>query len=129
MRHTQKAIAIISAENSNLAKLVNESRTDSLDEKMRRMKLSFSYCEGMYKGQSEFSFLVLTPDQKTIDKLISLGREFNQESILFSRPDYSTYLYMIESGDIIELGNLHEVENIDGLEAYTKIGSRFFTCD
>ena len=117
MRTENVEICIISAELATNSTLVNQSATTRIEIGLQDLK--HTKCLGVYKGTPEVSFLVIIHSDKDRAKLIDLAQDFNQESILISRPDRSSYLYMIENGDKIELGELQEVESVEGLDAFT----------
>ena len=97
----------------------NKEATETLTRRLTEQGLSFTETLGVYKGTPEVSFLVIIHSDKDRAKLIDLGHRFNQESILISRPDRTSYLYTIENGDKIEIGDLVEVDSVEGLDAFT----------
>ena len=119
MRTENVEICIISAELSSRSVQFNTRTTHNMETILNDYGFSFTQVLGSYKGATEQSFLVIIHSDKDRAKLIDLAQDFNQESILISRPDRSSYLYMIENGDKIELGELQEVESVEGLDAFT----------
>lgn len=119
MRTENVEICIISAELSSRSVQFNTRTTHNMETILNDYGFSFTQVLGSYKGATEQSFLVIVNSDKDRAKLIDLAQDFNQESILISRPDRSSYLYMIENGDKIELGELQEVESVEGLDAFT----------
>ena len=80
-------VMILSAEKHGLNQMENEQRTAELESCLRMYGAPFKQVEGAYKGVTEIAFVVVLParwafQRETIDELLSLAADFEQESVL-----------------------------------------------
>ena len=87
---------------------------------------------GVYKGHREFSYLIPTTSEWLEHKIKSIANIHGQESVLFVRNDRSAYLYMLRTGQTVELGQWMEVDEntAERVGAYTHDTktNKFYTC-
>lgn len=117
---------IISAERFNLSKEENAKRTMTMVDTLLHEGVDFIACHGVYKGTAERSFMVMDTGLETAWLIERLAEVFEQESVLEVREMKATLVYF--NGTKPEyLGDfgLHDGD-VDGLEAYTKVGSKVF---
>ena len=121
----------ISAELSTLSIEQNKRRTESLNRVMQGLKLAgltVDEVQGVYKGTSEKSFRVTTSNDElfNVSFIRGLARRLEQESILWVKDDGKSFLDFIQSGDMVHIGTMREVESVQGLEAYSVIGTKCY---
>lgn len=117
---------IISAERFNLTKEENAKRTMTMVDTLLHEGADFIACHGVYKGTAERSFMVMDTGLETSCMIVLLAEAFEQESVLEVREMKANLVYF--DGTKPEyLGDfgLH-TGDVEGLEAYTKIGSEVF---
>lgn len=67
---------------------------------------------GRYKGVQNNAYVVIVNDDDDRVAVESLARQYNQESVLFSRSDRSSYLWFTDDGQTEEIGKLRTVANL-----------------
>lgn len=117
---------IISAERFNLSKEENAKRTMAMAATLLHEGADFIACHGVYKGTAERSFMVMDTGLATACLIELLAQDYEQESVLEVREGKATLVYFDDTkpeylGDF----GLHNGA-VDGLEAYTKVGSKVF---
>ena len=118
---------IISAERFNLTKEENAQRTLAMVATLLLEGVDFIACHGVYKGTAERSFMVMGTDLQTTCLIDRLARVFDQESVLEVRKLKATLVYFDGKTKPEYLGHFGPYDgDVDGLEAYTKIGPDVF---
>lgn len=107
----------------------DKKNTDMLFKTLRMLEFKdITYVEGCYKGQVEDSFMVKldgSVDNGFI-KLVELGEQFDQESIMLVCKDNNAHIVYM-SGSVESIGKLKEVDSIEGLDAYSRIDGKYFS--
>lgn len=115
---------IISAERFNLSKEDNHLRTMAMAASLLSEGLDFIACQGVYKGTAERSFMVLGTGLPTACVIERLANVYEQESVLEVRELKATLVYFDGETKPEYLGRFEpHTGSVDGLEAYTKIGT------
>ena len=125
MNITQQVI-ILSGELSTVND--NTRRTALLNDMIAELRLPFKRANGVYKGQSENSFVVIVNDQTDIDTLANFAfKSFGQESILHQDANQEARL-IFANGTTQRLGRLEQVskELAESLENYTVMDGKFY---
>lgn len=114
---------IISAERFNLSKEENAQRTMAMTATLLLEGVDFMACQGVYKGTAERSFMVI--DHGLPAGLIErLAKAYEQESVLEVRELKATLVYFDGRTKPEYLGYFGPHRgDVEGLEAYTKIGT------
>lgn len=95
----------------------NEPREDHILLHEKLTKSQFKTLQGMYKGESETSYLV---DADFKNLALKLAKEYNQESILFIDETREAYLiYMNNSAEKVHIGSFQATKSVKGHDAYT----------
>ena len=91
--------------------------------KLQHNKLKFKEVIGSYQGVSEKSFMVDLDGNFNLDDFISMGRLFNQDSILFVNDLNQATLIFMDGRESINLGKMKQVTEFEAKsnEAYTFI--------
>lgn len=119
MRSRYRKTATISAELSNLQIEDNKLRTDCLREALRRLGADIRTFEGCYKGSVETSFMVALEGSVTLQTIVNLAQEYNQESILTIDEELNTTLLYMD-GRVENLGLYQEVKEWNKGDCYSK---------
>lgn len=125
MNITQQVV-ILSGELSTVND--NTRRTALLNDMIAELRLPFKRANGVYKGQSENSFVVIVNDQTDIDTLANFAfKSFGQESILHQDANQEARL-IFANGTTQRLGRLEQVskELAESLENYTVMDGKFY---
>lgn len=118
---------IISAERFNLSKEENAQRTMAMLATLLRDGADFLTCHGVYKGTEERSFIVMDGGLQTACLIARLAKEYEQESVLEVREMKATLVYFDGKTKPEYLGYFGPHDgDVDGLEAYTKIGNAVY---
>jgi hypothetical protein len=101
--------------------LAANGQEDKLIQLLKGDNIAFKEVQGMYKGVTERSFVVLDPGLDLEPAIRSLARMFNQESYLRVDPSRKSYLIYLESTKVEYIGSFdaadkHVTKNVD---AYT----------
>ena len=118
---------IISAELENVQLAVNEINTAHLERDLINTGLHCMPAIGCYKGVKEASFVVLCNNLHDVMRIECLGmQKYKQDSVLII--DTLTSVVMLKYADeCLAIGrNLVQVENTEGLEAYTIINDEIW---
>lgn len=87
-------------------------------------------CEGHYRGENELSFLVRINGPEIIGKIMTLCKEFNQESYLVIH-ETTDEAEIIErgTGDVMHYGKWSEIAPVEvkNHDGYTKIKDNYYT--
>ena len=85
--------------------------------------------EGVYKGKHERAYIVPLIDT-TLNDVLKLAREFDQESILFLDNQRQGWLHYCDRCLSDYLGTFKEVSPMvaDTLDTYTKDGVKYYAC-
>jgi hypothetical protein len=124
-----KKFTIISAELSTLGKFENDANTVNLTKFLIANELDFKRAEGCYKGTSEVSFIVDTPNVQVFNKLFKAAKNiFDQESILYVDEKSQGHLMFTKNYDMEHLGTFTQVnpKRIEELEAYTIVDNTLY---
>lgn len=126
-------ITFISAERSELSTSQNSTRTEELRYALEALNLQYQEVSGVYQGDSEDSFLVLTPggtSGETWRELITLAKWFKQESILHVGSDRYGSLYYTDSGKWEGLGKFKELPKYQAAArtSYSIINNKYYDC-
>ena len=114
---------IISAERFNLSKEENAKRTMAMVATLLHEGADFIACHGVYKGTAERSFMVMDSGLP-IGLIEHLAKAYEQESVLEVRELKATLVYFDGETKPEYLGHFVQHDgDVDGLEAYTKIGT------
>ena len=91
--------------------------------KLQHNKLKFEEVIGSHQGISEKSFMVDLDGNFNLDDFISMGRLFNQDSILFVNDLNQATLIFMDGRESINLGEMKQVTEFEAKsnEAYTFI--------
>lgn len=117
---------IISAERFNLSKEENAKRTMTMVSTLLHEGADFIACHGVYKGTAERSFMVMDAGLQTDCLIELLAQDYEQESVLEVREMKATLIYFDDTNpEYLGDFGLHNGD-VDGLEAYTKVGSKVF---
>ena len=118
---------IISAERFNLSQEENTQRTMDMAVTLLHEGVDFIACHGVYKGTAERSFMVMDAGLQTSCLIDRLARAYEQESVLEVRELKATLVYFGVKTKPEYLGYFGPHDgDVDGLEAYTKIGSKVY---
>lgn len=123
-----KQVVILSATKNGDSIENTNFRTKTLRGVLGDIRLPFSEATGVYKGQTETSFVVVVNDNFDIDTLKSLAfKNFDQESILVQDANQEAYL-IFSDGSRLELGRLEQVseEQAKKLDNYTILNGEFY---
>lgn len=107
----------------------DKKNTDMLFKTLKMLGFNdVTYVEGCYKGQVEDSFMVKLDGSinNGFIKLVELGEQFDQESIMLVYNDNNAQIVYM-SGSIESIGKLQEVDSIEGLNAYSRIDGKFYS--
>lgn len=117
---------ILSAELENLHPSENNTRTDRLEYMLNELRLPYKAIEGVYKGVSEASFLVVVKDESEIECVTDLGlKSFGQESILFR--DFKGQASLVFNNGITQdIGTFTRTTEVS--ECYSIVGGQKWVC-
>ena len=118
---------IISAERFNLTEEENAQRTTAMVATLLLEGADFLACQGVYKGTAERSFMVMDNGLQTAYLIARLAKAYEQESVLEVRDLKATLVYFDGETKPEYLGHFGPHDgDVDGLEAYTKVGPDVF---
>lgn len=118
----------ISAELSSESISYNVKATRLLGKLLDLKGIDYSPVQGSYKGATESSYMI-EGDYKTLDLVRDMARLFNQDSILIVTNDNRAMLnYMHGANKSLYIGTWTEVNSVDGLDAYSIIDGKYYTC-
>lgn len=125
MKETIKDFIILSAYQSDLSDSENINEHETLEYMLNSWGLSFTECEGMYKGQKEKSFLVIIKSFEWLKFLSNLAwYDFNQESVLtrYNNNIFLSFDYNDRTQPNVYFDSLKSVKESEALksEGYTK---------
>ena len=123
-----KQVVILSATKTGDSVENTNFRTKTLRGVLGDLRLPFSEATGVYKGQTETSFVVVVTDNFDIDTLKGLAfKNFDQESILVQDSNQEAYL-IFNNGTTQNLGRLEQVseEQAKELDNYTILNGNFY---
>ena len=121
-------VVILSAELDGLSPVENSHRTRILRHCIEDCRLSFSEAQGVYKGGSETSFVVLVDSDDEIQALKDLAfKNFGQESVLYQDANQETYLIFADNSTE-RLGRLQQTskEVATSLDNYTILNGSYY---
>lgn len=115
-------VVFISAFTNNIEDYTMHS---SMKHILNMNNLNFQVVNGVYKGQSELSFMVELTDKCNLDFFKTMGRLFQQESILYVNDDSDAYLVFTEDEASDKIGKMQIVskEEAESNDAYTHVTS------
>jgi hypothetical protein len=103
----------------------NDARTARLENMLVDLKLSYKRVEGVYKGTSEVSFMVIVKDEAEIQTITDLGLiTFAQESVLF-RDLHGNAKLVYKDGEE-NIGTFKQVDDVINLDAYTIVNNNYW---
>ena len=115
---------IISAERFNLSREENAQRTVAMVATLLLEGADFLACQGVYKGTEERSFMVMDAGLQTACLIERLAKTYEQESVLEVRELKATLVYFDGETKPEYIGYFGPHDgDVDGLEAYTKVGT------
>lgn len=126
---TEIPFAILSAARAEFSAEVNESRHAALGSQLRGRNLDFAAVAGHWQGNAEPAYIVLLPDARALALVLLLASRYAQEAVLLvdanraaelRTVDYSAGAAGVRWGLAMALGSWREVDDTDGLEAYTE---------
>lgn len=121
---------ILSAELSTLSESENRQRTETLKHMLDDLNLEYIPAQGCYKGTTEQSFVVSTPDVITFNVVANFAfNNFAQESVLYVDGDKSAHLMYGTNFKNELLGTFNQVNPklIESLDAYTIIDNTVYS--
>lgn len=118
---------IFSAEHFKRDEENNAKAAYSLIGYLNMVNMPYSEVMGSYKGTTENS-VMLSGNHKTLQSARDLGRIYGQESILVIQDDDSAALHYLKTGKVEPIGTFQQVDTVDGLDAYSVIDGKFYTC-
>jgi len=127
MNITQQVV-ILSAELGNLCPIENSNRTRILRHCIEDCKLSFGEAQGVYKGGSEASFVVIVNNDDEIQALKDFAfKNFGQESVLYQDANQEAYLVFTDNSTE-RLGRLQQTtkEVAENLDNYTILNGSYY---
>jgi hypothetical protein len=132
MKQTQfDRLVIISASLEFKTQLENNDRTLNLGKSLDDLNMNFTSSQGVYRGSSEQSFVVLPRNDEELQVLKDLAfNNFFQESILLR--GYNGQAMLVYSDDTTEeLGTIKQVSPklIEQLESYTVMNGNVYTTE
>lgn len=77
--------------------------------------INYKQVNGVYKGQTELSYVISTPTPETLQNVYNLAKQYSQESILFVDADRNAELVYINTGKRVALGGF---KCVNRTEAY-----------
>ena len=83
---TNEPIILISAERAELSDEENTRRDDLLEDMLIERRLPYMPVVGMYEGNRERSFAVLTITTMDREAVVKLSQAFEQDSVLYLSP-------------------------------------------
>lgn len=112
---------------------INHQNHEKAKEMLIKSNTSFTIVKGVYKGNSELTFMLISTDVKkhinNLDIALNLGLLFNQESVLEVLNDDTAILHNI-GGEMVKIGKFTEVSETEslGYDSYTyePTSKRFF---
>lgn len=125
-----KNITTLSAELNTLSDSENQNRTELLERMLIDLKFDYVVAEGCYKGDTEISFIVKTPDVTTFNVLYSIAKnQFDQESVLYVDGDSNAMLMYSENFGMESIGVYSQVnpKRIEELDAYTIVDGSVYS--
>lgn len=117
MKHLNKHIFIVSAFQASQDDYTNSYNHDMLTAMLDRLAIPFKVLVGHYKSRMELSVLIVGQDKERLVQAVA--RNYNQECYLESHGDRFTELVYTSDGRREAIGYLKNVENVEGLEAYS----------
>lgn len=120
-------IYIFSVEKSDLSWATNTKNTIKVGELLTKLGIPFSKASGVYKGQSERSFVVVDHALVLESFIKQLCSEYKQECYLKAHTDRTAQLIFMD-GYTEDLGHLLNVGQSRALqkEVYTYVDSQWF---
>ena len=92
--------------------------------------ITWNEAKGMYKGESETSFVVVMDNRDkfkpVMNDIYDIATRTKQESILVQDAQGESYLCYLTDGRKEKLGKLRQVESIQGLDAYTELNGKYY---
>jgi molybdopterin-guanine dinucleotide biosynthesis protein A len=103
----------------------NATATQIISQGLKAAGIPFKEAVGAYKGVKEFSFVV---PARFESQVLEIARAFNQESVLFIDSMSNASLQYLDGDKIERIGRFTQVNSPQGLEAWSMIDGRFYTC-
>lgn len=120
---------ILSAFKDSLSTEANMHRHAVVEETLTNNGYGFKQVEGVYKGTSELSYVVVYHTPAQYQFLLNLAKALEQECILDvdSQRD-ATLVYT--TGDIVPIGRFLNVGEMQAksMESYTRDGENYYAC-
>ena len=123
-----RQVVILSAELGNLCPVENSNRTRILRHCIEDCRLSFGEAQGVYKGGSEASFVVIVNNDDEIQALKDFAfKNFGQESVLYQDANQEAYL-VFNDNSTKRLGRLQQTtkEVAENLDNYTILNGSYY---
>lgn len=126
MRETvQTPLAIFSVDLVGLTQIELDTNRQKIEQLLDVNNIPYNIGEGCYKGDKERCYIISAGNFAAIEKAVF--DEFKQESVLLT-DIVGTGSLKFANGDIEPQGYFTEVQDVSGLDAYTRYGSRFYAC-
>ncbi len=90
--------------------------------------LKYQEAYRFYKGTNENSYMILVPEDSTLNEVRKLARDYNQESILIIDEDRKARLEFTQTGSTVQLGTWTEISALEARERenWTLIGGSYY---
>lgn len=125
--NTYQQVVIMSV-SKQLCDVIDIASTKDFARYLDSNKFSYNEAQGMYKGTSERSFVILIDSDYELELLKAIAMKYNQESILYQDSNGISQLLFTDGSDsMVTLGKLRQTETIDNLEAYTILKGKFYS--
>lgn len=126
MRETVNTpLAIFSVDLEGLTESELTQRHSAIESLLTNESIQYNIGKGCYKGNTEKCYIISAGNFAKVEEAIFGG--FNQESVLLTDIIGAATL-KFANGDIEPQGYFTEVQDVSGLDAYTRYGSRFYAC-
>ena len=130
MKSINRDITIFSAMKKELSSQMNDLAHAAAENQLNKLGFKFEVVEDNYNGDIEKAFLIVH-DSTAVERdvILNLAKLFRQESVLIADEKRFATLIFLENQELLNLGVLKYVENIDGLTNYTKTSVGYFTTE
>ena len=123
-----RQVVILSAFQKNLDIAKNVAHSTDLRAFLDNYDMTYKHAIGVYKGDSETSFVVIVENEEQINKLRTVAfKQYNQESILLQDSNQLARLEFSD-GTTVELGKLVETTSqiAKQKDAYTFVDGKYY---
>jgi len=116
----------ISAEHTTKTVKENRDNTMKLKRELTAIGVTFNYCDSMFEGVREKSFVVNLETPRDMSRLVSLAEKFGQDCILAETSRNDAVLFW-NNGNVEFIGKMVRVPSTMGLTAYSIVNGKIYT--